>query len=87
MPIEYGLIKKGINTDKSLSFTEKRNNCKKYALEQIEIQKKQFSRLGLLSDMSEIYTTLDTTFEVAQLNIFLNIVKKKLLYRSLKPIY
>jgi isoleucyl-tRNA synthetase len=37
--------------------------------------------------MKEIYTTLDQDFENAQLNIFLTAIKKKLLYRSLKPIY
>lgn len=87
MPIEHALIKKGINTDANLSIAQKRENCKKFALEQIEIQKQQFMRLGLLSDHQNIYQTLDKEFEADQLDVFAKAIKQKLVYQDFKPVY
>jgi isoleucyl-tRNA synthetase len=87
MPIEHALIKKGINTDPSLTISQKRNACKEFALAQIEIQKNQFMRLGLLSDFKKIYKTLDGSFEKKQLDIFATAIEKGLLYQDLKPVY
>jgi isoleucyl-tRNA synthetase len=87
MPIEHALIKKGINTDKNLSITQKRENCKNFALEQVKVQKTQFSRLGLLTDMSKYYMTLEPEFEARQLNVFIKALEKKLIYQDLKPVY
>jgi isoleucyl-tRNA synthetase len=87
MPIEHALIKKGINTDPNLSIAQKRINCENFALEQVEVQKKQFARLGLETDMENYYLTLDRDFEIAQLEIFYIALKKKLVYQALKPVY
>jgi isoleucyl-tRNA synthetase len=46
MPIEHALIKKGVNVDKNLSVSQKRKNCRNFALQNIENQKVQFARLG-----------------------------------------
>jgi len=87
MPIEHALIKKGINVQKELSIAEKRNNCRQFALEQIENQKKQFSRLGWMCDGLDIYRTLDNDFEYDQIKIFFQAIEKGLAYQDLKPVF
>ena len=66
---------------------EFRNSCQKFALEQIQKQKKQFQRLGLLIDFDKNYLTLDKNYVSHQLEIFASFLTKKLLFYSLKPIY
>lgn len=87
LPIEWALTKLGKNTDPNLTEIQKRNNCKNYAAKQILNQKLQFQRLGLLSDCKEIYQTFDHQYEMDQLNVFIKMVQKGLVYRALKPVY
>jgi isoleucyl-tRNA synthetase len=87
MPIEHALLKKGVNSNPNLSIAEKRENCKNFALEQIEIQKAQFARLGLITDFKTIYRTLDLSFEISQLKVFINAISQDLVYQDLKPVY
>jgi isoleucyl-tRNA synthetase len=87
MPIEHALIKKGINTDPNLTIGQKRENCRKFANEQKDNQKTQFARLGLETDMKDIYMTLDNSFEKNQLEVFLKAIKLGLIYQDLKPVY
>jgi isoleucyl-tRNA synthetase len=87
MPIEHALLKKGVNNNPDLSIIEKRKNCEKFALEQIEIQKQQFGRLGLETDLKHIYTTLDKEFVNDQLKVFITAIEHGLVYQDLKPVY
>jgi isoleucyl-tRNA synthetase len=87
MPIEHALIKKGINTDPNLTVSQKRQACRQFAMEQVQIQKGQFMRLGLVSDFKKTYRTLDNSFEKKQLDIFALAIEKGLLYQDLKPVY
>ncbi|MDE5553228.1 MAG: isoleucine--tRNA ligase [Malacoplasma sp.] len=87
LPIEQELVKKGLNIDKNLSVAEKRKNCKNFALENVYKQADQFRRLGMMSEMDEIYVTCDLDFEIRQLKIFSKMLQKKLIYQDLKPVY
>jgi isoleucyl-tRNA synthetase len=87
MPIEHALIKKGVNTDKSLSIAQKRKNCENYAKEQMQVQKAQFARLGLVTDFKDIYMTLDKSFEKRQLEVFGKALEEGLVYQDLKPVF
>jgi isoleucyl-tRNA synthetase len=87
MPIEHALLKLGINKDPDLSIAQKRDNCKKFAQYQIANQKKQFARLGLLTDFSKYYATYDPQFEYLQLQVFVRAIEQKLIYQDLKPVY
>ena len=87
LPIEHALLKKGINKDPSLSVADKRKNCREFAINNVNRQLEQFKRLGLLTDWKDKYLTLTTDFEVRQLELFLAIVNKGLIYQDLKPIY
>lgn len=86
LPIETAVFKNGVDR-KSIHPVVFRQICRKYALEQIEQQIKQFSCLGLFSDFNKKYITLDLEYELEQLRLFKTMVQKKLIYRQLKPIY
>jgi isoleucyl-tRNA synthetase len=87
MPIEHALIKKGINTDANMSVAQKRDNCHQFALQQIEIQKKGFARLGLATDFKDCYYTLTSEFEANELLFFLAAIKQELVYQDVKPVF
>lgn len=86
LPIEQEVTKKGINR-KEMSKSEFRKYCRKYALEQVEKQKEQFKRLGILGDWDNPYLTLHKSFEADQIRIFGKMVERGLIYKGLKPIY
>ncbi|WP_350260416.1 isoleucine--tRNA ligase [Mycoplasmoides pneumoniae] len=87
LPIEHAVSKKDPQHYASLSLSEKRDLCKQFALSQIAIQKAQFQRLGLLNDFSKYYKTIDESFQQNELDLFLQAVKKDLIFQALKPTY
>lgn len=87
LPIEHALLKKGINKDPNLSISEKRDNCKDFAMKHIKKQQQDFMALGLMSDFENIYKTFDPSFEKNQLELFLIMIQKKLIVRNFKPVY
>ncbi len=87
LPIENAVLKHKHNRNKKLSRTEIWDLCSEYALKQVDNQIEQFSRLGLFTDFNKKYLTLNHDFEMQQLNLFLKMVKKNLVYRDMKPIY
>lgn len=86
LPIELAMLKKDKNA-KEMSIVDFRNKCKEYALEQIAIQTKQFKRIGLVTDFSKTYYTLNHDFEIQQLKLFLEMLKQNLIIRDLKPVF
>ena len=86
LPIETALSKKGVNR-KKLTKSEYRNLCKQYAEEQIEKQRKQFKRLGILGEWSNPYVTFQHEYEADQVLIFSKMVEKGLIYKGLKPVF
>lgn len=86
LPIENEVIKKGAKRDE-MSVTEFRDLCKKFALEQVEKQKEQFKRLGILGEWDNPYITLNNSYIADQLLVFSKMADKDLIYRGLKPVH
>lgn len=86
LPIEQALTKKGVKR-KEMSVSEFREKCKEFALNQIELQKKDFKRLGVSGDIDNPYITLKPEYEAAQLRLFGEMAAKGLIYKGLKPVY
>ncbi len=87
LPIEQRAIKElGINR-KAVSVTEFRDKCKGYALKYVDIQKKQFRRLGVRGDWDHAYLTLKPEFEAVQIGVFGEMAQKGYIYKGLKPVY
>ncbi|MGZ0075611.1 class I tRNA ligase family protein [Staphylococcus aureus] len=69
-----------------MSTAEFREKCKEFALEQIELQKKDFRRLGVRGDFNHRYITLKPEYEAAQIRIFGEMADKGLIYKSKEPV-
>src|SRR4029079_7902051 len=83
MPIEVQIEK---TYGKNLSTAETQRLCRAYATEQIERQKKDFERLGVLGDWDHPYTTMSYGNEADEIRTLGKLLEKGYLYRGLKPV-
>jgi isoleucyl-tRNA synthetase len=83
LPIEHQIEKKH---GRNLEPNKQRALCRAYAGEQIERQKADFQRLGVLGDWDHPYKTMEPATEGAELRAIGRIWKNGLLYRGLKPV-
>ena len=86
LPIENYITKKGVNR-KTMSPVEFRKLCQSFATEQVEKQKIQIRRLGVVGDDTQPYLTLQPEFEAAQIGVFAKMALKGLIYKGLKPVH
>lgn len=87
LPIETALTKNSKINRKETSVAEFRELCRQYALKQVEIQKEQFKRLGVLGEWDKPYITLDNEYEAMQIQVFAKMVEKNYIFKGLKPVY
>ncbi len=83
MPIEIQIEKLH---GKHLPTEEVQAKSRTYASEQIERQKKDFMRLGVLADWGNAYKTMDFQNEADEIRALGKIFEKKYVYRGLKPV-
>ncbi|MBL0142686.1 MAG: isoleucine--tRNA ligase [Betaproteobacteria bacterium] len=83
LPIEHQIEKKH---GRHLEGNKARELCRAYAAEQIERQKADFRRLGVLGDWEHPYKTMDFATEADEIRALSRIWQKGLLYRGLKPV-
>jgi len=83
MPIEIQIEKK---YGKHLPVAEVQSKARAYALEQIERQKADFKRLGVLGDWSRPYLTMNYANEANELRVLARIMEKGFVFRGLKPV-
>ncbi|MBB3211174.1 isoleucyl-tRNA synthetase [Herbaspirillum sp. Sphag1AN] len=83
MPIEIQIEKK---YGKNLPVGEVQAKARAYANEQIELQKKDFIRLGVLGEWDNPYKTMNFSNEADELRALGTILKKGFVYRGLKPV-
>ncbi len=87
LPIEHQVEKKLGKVGEKLSATEFRKACREYALQQVDSQRRDFRRLGVLGDWDRPYLTLDPRFEAEQIRGFARIIKNGHLLRGYKPVH
>jgi len=87
LPIETALTKKGKVNRKTIPTSEFRKLCEEYALVQVDKQKEQFKRLGILGDWDNPYLTLSKEYEAEQLKVFGKMVEQGLIFKGLKPVF
>ena len=83
MPIEVQIEK---THGKNLPTRETQRLCRAYAAEQIERQKKDFVRLGVLGDWGRPYLTMAYRNEADEIRALGVLLKKGYVYRGLKPV-
>jgi len=83
MPIEVQIEKQH---GKGLSAEETQRLCRAFAGEQIERQKKDFERLGVLGDWEHAYLTMAFGNEADEIRVLGRLLGKGYVYRGLKPV-
>ncbi len=87
LPIESALSKQEGIDRKAMDLVSFRQACESYALKQVDHQRDQFKRLGILGEWDQPYLTLDKQYEASQLSVFADMVEKDLIYKGLKPVF
>lgn len=87
LPIEHKVDQQLGSKKAELDVLEIRQRCKEYAEKYLEIQKKEFIRLGIFGDWENPYTTLDYSYESTVIQYFNSFVKNNNVYRRKRPVY
>jgi isoleucyl-tRNA synthetase len=83
MPIEVQIEKQH---GKNLPAEETLRLCRAYAAEQIERQKADFRRLGVLGEWDDPYQTMAPRNEADEIRVLARLLEKGYVYRGLKPV-
>ena len=83
LPIEH---KVEVTHGKHLTADRTRELCREYAAEQIEGQKTEFIRLGVLGDWSNPYKTMNFANEAGEIRALAEMVKHGFVFKGLKPV-
>ncbi|EPJ85288.1 isoleucyl-tRNA synthetase [Pseudomonas sp. CFII64] len=83
LPIEH---KVEVTHGKNLPADKTRELCRAYAAEQIEGQKAEFIRLGVLGDWDNPYRTMDFANEAGEIRALAEMVKGGFVFKGLKPV-
>ena len=87
LPIELVVEKKFGKVGDKLTATEFRAKCREYASAQIDLQRTDFKRLGVVADWDNPYRTMDLAYEADILRSLAKIVERGHLARGVKPVY
>ena len=83
LPIEHQIEK---THGKHLPAEDARRLCREYAEEQVQRQKKDFIRLGVLGDWDNPYRTMQFSNEAAEVRALGEIMRRGYLFKGLKPV-
>jgi isoleucyl-tRNA synthetase len=84
LPIENAIEKLH---GRNLSRDDMQAKSRAYASEQINQQREDFKRLGVLGDWERPYRTMDPANEGGQIRAFKRVIERGFVYRGLKPVY
>ena len=87
LPIEHKAMLELRNRGGDLSPREIRQACAKFSGKYLKTQRRQFTRLGILTDWSAEYRTMDPAYEADILRTFASFIDQGAVYRSKKPVY
>lgn len=85
LPIEQAVQKKFAEKQIRPTQDELRKACREHAASYVDIQTKQFKRLGVLGLWERPYTTMDFRFEAEIVRVFKTLVEKGYVYKGLRP--
>ncbi|MDP9064657.1 MAG: isoleucine--tRNA ligase [Pseudomonadota bacterium] len=87
LPIEMQVEKTHGRVGQKIDAKAFRAACRAYALKQVDGQRAEFKRLGVLGDWDHPYLTMMPRFEAEQLRAFAQIIKNGHLYKGYKPVH
>lgn len=86
LPVEHQLFKELKISKYDIDQVKFRKKAKDYALKFVDLQKKEFIRLGIFGDWENPYLTLDPKYEASIVRSFASLVKEGYVYKDLKPV-
>ncbi|MFI8718953.1 isoleucine--tRNA ligase [Stenotrophomonas sp. NPDC077464] len=87
LPIEIAVEKKWGKVGVKLDAVAFRQKCREYAEEQIELQRRDFKRLGVIGDWDNPYKTLSFDFEANEIRALSKIFANGHIVRGAKPVH
>jgi isoleucyl-tRNA synthetase len=87
LPIELNVEKKVGKPGVKVSPAEFRQACRDYAAKQVDGQREDFKRLGVLADWDNPYLTMDFKFEADIIRTLGEIIENGHLHKGVKPVH
>ncbi len=87
LPIELNVEKKVGKAEQKVSAGEFRKYCREYAAKQVEGQRRDFIRMGVLGQWQQPYLTMDYQFEGNVIRALGKIVANGHLHQGFKPVH
>jgi isoleucyl-tRNA synthetase len=87
LPIEMQVEKTHGRVGQKIDAKSFRAACREYAHNQVDAQRSDFKRLGVLGDWDHPYLTMMPRFEAEQLRAFALIIKNGHVYKGFKPVH
>ena len=87
LPIELNVEKKVGKPGVKITAAEFRNKCREYAARQVDGQRADFIRMGVLGDWYKPYLTMDFGFEANIVRALSKIVANGHLHKGFKPVH
>lgn len=86
MPIEHRVMGDEPDGGRNLSRADIRSRCRAYASRYVEVQKKEFARLGVFGRWDHPYLTMSNSYESGIVRAFGDLVRRGYVYLGLRPI-
>ncbi|MDG5901165.1 isoleucine--tRNA ligase [Shewanella xiamenensis] len=87
LPIELKVEQKVGKPGQKISAAEFREECRKYAAEQVDGQREDFIRLGVLGDWQKPYLTMDFATEANIVRSLSKVIENGHLHKGVKPVH
>ena len=87
LPIELNVEKKVGKPGVKVSPSEFRKACRQYAQKQVDGQREDFKRLGVLAEWDNPYLTMDFSFEADIIRTLGEIIQQGHLHKGVKPVH
>lgn len=87
LPIEIKVDKLLGQKKEAMDILDIRRKCKEYAEKYVDIQRKEFKRLGVFGDWNNPYKTIHSSYEASVIRYFKSFVERENVYRSKRPVF
>ena len=87
MPIEFKVSRDLGEKARAMPKLELRRLCRAEAEKWIDLQRKDFMRLGCIGDWFHPYITMDPSYDAAEIGVLRNLVERGYVYRGLRPVH
>jgi len=87
LPIELKVDNQLGSRKAKMSAAEIRAECRKYAHKYVDIQRREFIRLGVFGRWEDPYLTMSASYEAAIARAFVEFLDRGYVYKGLKPVH